>query len=272
MRVAVVTSTPLFVEGGHLVIARALVQALRDEGYEAAIVETPQNRFGRQGAAYLATWLTDVGLGDGNKVVDRVISLRYPSYAVRHPAHACWLNHTMREYYDLWPRFRATLSPLNAIKEGARRQMIRAADRWLLTHNVSRVAAQSRTIQHRLKIELDGAALGRPAIGVAVPVDPGPHKVQASAPGRHSWDTSVEVGKDPSTQSIVVPVLAKAPKNAGAATPGASGFLDRPKSNGKTQRTIAYVLGGVGVVGLGVGTAFGLSAISNRSATIASRF
>ncbi len=35
MRVAVVTSTPLFVEGGHLVIARALVQALRDEGHDA---------------------------------------------------------------------------------------------------------------------------------------------------------------------------------------------------------------------------------------------
>ena len=61
-RVAVVTSTPLFVEGGHLVIARALVQALREEGHEATMVLTPQNRFGRQGAAYLATWLTDVGM------------------------------------------------------------------------------------------------------------------------------------------------------------------------------------------------------------------
>ena len=34
-----------------------------------------------------------------------MISLRYPSYAVRHPNHVCWLNHTMREYYDLWDRF-----------------------------------------------------------------------------------------------------------------------------------------------------------------------
>ena len=61
--VAVVTSTPLFVEGGHLVMARALVQALREEGHAAELVLTPQNRFGRQGAAYLAAWLTDVGLG-----------------------------------------------------------------------------------------------------------------------------------------------------------------------------------------------------------------
>ena len=115
-----------------------------------------------------------------------------------------------------------------------------------------------------LKIELDGGAVGRPSIGVAVPVDPGPHKVTASAPHRHAWDTTVQVGTEPSTQSIVVPVLAKAPESAGDAAPGASGFSDRPKSNGKTQRTIAYVLGGLGIVGVGVGTVFGLTAISKN--------
>ena len=50
------------VEGGHMVIARSLAQALRDAGHTADIVVTPQNRFGRQASAYLATWLTDVGL------------------------------------------------------------------------------------------------------------------------------------------------------------------------------------------------------------------
>ena len=151
MRVAVVTSTPLFVEGGHLVVARALVQALRDEGHEATMVLTPQNRFGRQGAAYLATWLTDVGLGDQNKAIDRVISLRYPSYAIRHPSHVVWLNHTMREYYDQWDTFKATLSWKATLKESARRRLIHAADRYLLTRNVRKVYTQSRTISARLQ-------------------------------------------------------------------------------------------------------------------------
>jgi glycosyltransferase involved in cell wall biosynthesis len=97
-------------EGGHMVIARELTRALRESGHEANIIVTPQNRFGRQASAYLATWLTDVTSTEG-KPIDRVISLRYPSYAVRHPRHVCWLNHTMREYYDLWPTFSATLSP-----------------------------------------------------------------------------------------------------------------------------------------------------------------
>jgi glycosyltransferase involved in cell wall biosynthesis len=151
MRIAVVTSAPLFVEGGHLVIARALVQALREQGHEATVVLTPQNRFGRQGAAYLATWLTDVGFGDQNKAVDQVISLRYPSYAVRHPNHVVWLNHTMREYYDQWETFSRSLSWKGRIKEGARRRLIHAADRYLLTRNVRRVFTQSRTISARLQ-------------------------------------------------------------------------------------------------------------------------
>ncbi|PWT84046.1 MAG: glycosyl transferase family 1 [Blastocatellia bacterium] len=82
--------------------------------------------------------------------MDQVISLRFPSYAVRHASHVCWLNHTMREYYDLWPRFVGALSPQGRIKETLKRTVIRAVDRWLLTSNVSEVVAQSRTIQRRL--------------------------------------------------------------------------------------------------------------------------
>jgi glycosyltransferase involved in cell wall biosynthesis len=151
MNVAVVTSSPPNVEGGHMVIARELVEALRQIGHEPHLVVTPDYGFGRQAAAYAATWRTDVSRVNG-RPIDRVISLRYPSYAVRHPHHVCWLNHTMREYYDLWPRFSQTLSPLNRMKEGTRRTLIHAADRYLLTRNVTRLFVQSRTIQERLSM------------------------------------------------------------------------------------------------------------------------
>jgi glycosyltransferase involved in cell wall biosynthesis len=151
MRIAVVTSSPPLVDGGHMVIARSLVRALGEAGHVAGIVVTPQNRFGRQAAAYLATWLTDVASADG-KPVDQVISLRFPSYAVRHPKHVCWLNHTMREYYDLWERFSAPLTGKQRLKERARRVAIHAADKYLLTRNVTKLFVQSRTIQQRLAI------------------------------------------------------------------------------------------------------------------------
>jgi glycosyltransferase involved in cell wall biosynthesis len=153
-RIAVVLSHPPFTEGGHTVIARGLVTALKAAGHEAEIVWTPQNRFGRQGAAYAATWLTDVGESDGTRI-DQVISLRYPAYAVRHPRHTCWLLHTMREYYDLWPAFRARLSWKNRIKEGTRRRLVHAADRRLLApHRVNRLCVISSAVQRRLRDDL----------------------------------------------------------------------------------------------------------------------
>jgi glycosyltransferase involved in cell wall biosynthesis len=139
------------VEGGHMVIARELVRALREAGHISEILVTPQNRFGRQAAAYLATWLTDVGRADAAPI-DQVISLRYPSYAVRHPNHVCWLNHTMREYYDQWDRFSESLSAQGRIKERVRRTLVHAADRYLLTRNVSKLFVQSDTIRRRLQI------------------------------------------------------------------------------------------------------------------------
>ncbi|TML13230.1 MAG: glycosyltransferase family 4 protein, partial [Actinobacteria bacterium] len=123
--------------------------AAAENGHTAHLVVTPDYGFGRQTASYWAAWKTDVRQIAGAPV-DQVISFRHPSYAVQHPAHVCWLNHTMREYYDLWPQFVASISPRNRVKETIRRTLTHAADRWLLRGNVSRVVAQSHTIQQRL--------------------------------------------------------------------------------------------------------------------------
>ena len=151
MRILVVTSGALFVRGGHLTIAEETAAALRRAGHASEVLVTPQNRFGRQAAAYAANWLTDVGMTADGHPVDQVISLRFPSYAVRHPRHVCWLNHRMREYYDLWDRFVGGLGRRGRLKESVRRRLIQAVDHRLLTRNVGRLFAQSRTIQARLR-------------------------------------------------------------------------------------------------------------------------
>lgn len=148
--VTIVTSAPPLVEGGHLVLARSLERALLEAGHRAGIVTTPSNRFGRQGPAYLANWLTDVGVTGAGERVDQVISMRFPSYAVRHPRHVCWLVHTMREYYDLWDRFSAGLSPQGRIKERARRTMVRAADTYFLKHHTTKIFTISGAVRDRL--------------------------------------------------------------------------------------------------------------------------
>ena len=150
MKILVATSDVPFVEGGHRVIARSLVQALQEAGHSAEIFTTPQNRFGRQFSAYLATWLTDVGVTGSGEPLDRIISIRFPSYALRHPEHVCWLNHRMREYYDLWSQWTSTLSWKGKIKELVRRGLINKADTYFLKHNVKKVFAQSENIRRGL--------------------------------------------------------------------------------------------------------------------------
>lgn len=148
--IAVVTSSPPFAEGGHLVMARELVRALEDAGHQAGLIVTPQNRFGRQGSAYLAAWCTDVQLAHEDQKVDQVISLRFPGYAVRHPNHVLWLNHRMREYYDLWEQFSSRLSWKGRLKETARRAIIHRVDHHLLS-KMQRRFVISATVQARLK-------------------------------------------------------------------------------------------------------------------------
>jgi glycosyltransferase involved in cell wall biosynthesis len=63
----------------------------------------------------------------------------------------CWLNHRLREYYDQWTFLQSQLSAKGKIKEKMRRHLIHAVDTHLLKHNVTKLYAQSRTIQKRLE-------------------------------------------------------------------------------------------------------------------------
>jgi len=148
--IAVVTSSPPFAEGGHLVMARELVRALQEEGHHTGLVVTPQNRFGQQGSAYLAAWCTDVQLAHEERKVDQVISLRFPGYAVQHPNHVLWLNHRMREYYDLWDQFSSHLSWKGKIKERTRRALVHRVDKYLF-NRMQRRFVISGTVQARLR-------------------------------------------------------------------------------------------------------------------------
>lgn len=150
MRIAVVTSHVPFVEGGHLVIARSTVTALQQAGHEAELFLTPQNPFGRIFQAYLANWLIDLTEDSLGRKIDLVISFRFPSFALRHPFHVNWLNHRFREYYDLWDQFSAHLSFQVRVKESLKRWLLHRLDNYLLKHRVTKVFAQSKTIQQRL--------------------------------------------------------------------------------------------------------------------------
>ncbi len=150
-RICVVTSTVPFVRGGNELLAETLVRELVRFGHQAQLLTVPQNRFGRQFSAYLAAYLTDVRFEGCPERVDQVISMKFPSFTVRHPVHVCWFNHRMREYYDLWEKFSASLvSKRQFLKERIRRGLLHKIDTFLLKKKVTKLYAQSKNIQQRL--------------------------------------------------------------------------------------------------------------------------
>jgi hypothetical protein len=129
-----------------------------------------------------------------------------------------------------------------------------------------------------LEIRRDGSPVGMATWGTWVPVDPGSHAITASAPGYRTWQETVDVVEGSAPVVVTVPVLQleqAAPPPVLArpwipppvvsvnASPNQPVESDASHS-GVSQRTWAFVTGGVGIVGLGVGTYFGLKAKSKN--------
>lgn len=105
----------------------------------------------------------------------------------------------------------------------------------------------------QLVVKRDGIVLNRPVWGTAVPVDPGPHVVEASAPGKKPFKATVESSTSERMREVVVPALEDAPV--------ASAGTDKSVL---TQRNIGIGVAGVGVVAVAIGSIVGLSAISTN--------
>jgi hypothetical protein len=112
-----------------------------------------------------------------------------------------------------------------------------------------------------LEVRRDGSQLGKALWGTAAPVDPGPHAVVASAAGFKTWEGSIDASAEGKTVTVLIPKLV--PDEAPKEGPKAVAAKEQPKGDrGATQRTLGLVAGGVGVVGVGLGVVFGLSAKS----------
>src|SRR6185437_6503714 len=106
-----------------------------------------------------------------------------------------------------------------------------------------------------LQITLDREVLGRPAWGAPIPVDPGVHTIEASAPGRKPWQAQATAEGISSAASVEVPPLEADPtlQPAPGAAPGAAiplasahaptdfGAAAPPASPGSGQRVAGLV-------------------------------
>jgi len=111
--------------------------------------------------------------------------------------------------------------------------------------------------------------LGEGAWGTAVPVDPETEiALEVEAPGYESWKLTVSLRPE-EQKTVVVPKLAKLPPPPPKphVRSKAEVAAEEEREQKKTQRTIAYVVGGAGIVAVGIGSYFGLRAMSKKGET-----
>ena len=134
-----------------------------------------------------------------------------------------------------------------------------------------------------LEVKQNGSVVGKAVWGTAVPVDPGSYVVTAQAPGKKPWTKTAEVASNGVKVEVNVPLLEDEGPAQGATPPGPvmpppggmaeaqpMGTPPPPAADSAAtatspQRLIGWIVAGAGVVGVGVGTAFGLMSNSKVS-------
>jgi hypothetical protein len=146
-----------------------------------------------------------------------------------------------------------------------------------LEPKLSRVVIAAEHPAGGLEVSLDGEALGAGALGMPLPVDPGHHELRATAPGRAAWSSSFETPRGPATQTLSVPELSPLGTSPAPASLGASAAPARAQEpathlaaadappESRRPGALAWGLGGLALVGIGVGSYFGLQAFAKNS-------
>ena len=116
-------------------------------------------------------------------------------------------------------------------------------------------------------VSRDGVQLQGAALGLALPVDPGEHVILTRAPGGEDTSVSVSIAAGQSKRVelevkavVAAPVAAPATPSEPAASPPSSAA--EPQRSSKTP---AYVIGGIGIAGIAVGSVAGILVFSKKS-------
>jgi hypothetical protein len=136
----------------------------------------------------------------------------------------------------------------------------------LLARLLLDVAPENRAAA--VEVRRDGTLISAGAWGAAVPIDPGAHVIEATAPGKAPWKTTITVEAKAGVTTITVPVLQNVSSTPDAAVPAAT-VPDAAVPFWGPQRIAGVVMGAVGLVGLGVGAGFTAEMASKNNASLA---
>lgn len=190
-----------------------------------------------------------------------------------------------------WATWKEAASSARATDQTEREQLARSKAQELegkLARLTIEVPPGSRV--DGLVVTRNGKELAPATWGTPIPMDSGPYAVEATAPGYAPYREEIQI-RDGQSRTLAVPRLeqAAAPATQGQSTPpqgqtsgdpaapateapgqSADQEATQPQDSGATssagsnQATWGWVVGGVGVVGIGVGTALGIVALNKH--------
>ena len=145
MRIIVTANKVPFLSGGADYQVRGLVTALQAHGHEVELLQLPFRFSPEEEVLRLMEFAEHTDLNRPNGVrVDRLISLQFPGYAMRHDHHRVWVMHQHRAVYELYER-QAPSEQLQALRE-----QVSAFDGRALGR-VEALFANSRRVAERLR-------------------------------------------------------------------------------------------------------------------------
>lgn len=123
-----------------------------------------------------------------------------------------------------------------------------------------------------VEVLLDGERIPADPAGIDLRLDPGAHDILVRSPGKQEFHRQVtaresvrETLQVPELQPLVAPAPVKPPRVT--APPRGIAPPPPPPTSGDPRTPAGFVAGGVGLVGLGVGLAYGASALAKNSAS-----
>ncbi len=171
-----------------------------------------------------------------------------------------------------WASAYARFQELRTLSKGDRPRpdRVKLADEHIakLTPRLSRIAiAMPPEIEGSATLTLDGVTFQRPSWSAGILVDPGPHEIIVTAPGKEPFHTRVETPKEGAQQQVRVPALRDAPKPEPAVREPALPVRDEGQEERASLDTTGLVVGAVGAGALVAGGIFGvLTFTTNASA------
>jgi hypothetical protein len=168
-----------------------------------------------------------------------------------------------------WAIYREVVGLAHREGDAQRERVASSRESALRDHLASlSIVVPSESKVDGLVIKRDGTVIAQAEWGVVVPVDPGPHEVEISAPGHVARTDTVVVSAESKMVETVAPLAlvdaSPAPAPASAPVTNAQ-RAEEPKSQLGAQRVSALAAGAVGLLAVGAGAYFGAKASSRWS-------